>query len=244
MQDGWTKCLARQQANTEGLPACYSRPTDRKGKTDVHRENLRSEPAPVFRDVRLDVNVSKRKMKRKAKRKRSGSKTTPGHPRDLADLAALVLGNLTTDDPGSGTLMVFVWRGCAMTVKFPSDRRIYAPPGHEQSLDSTVHQIAAEIRVHMVPSELSTGEQIQAWLQALPRISIRVVPPKEIRIRRATSTAYESQADPKHSLESFRLMRTPPNPAHILDIEISHRRFTGFDTESCAMQSRVEFPPA
>jgi hypothetical protein len=42
----------------------------------------------------------------------------------------------------------------------------------------------------------------------------------------------------------FRLMRTPPNPAHILDIEISHRRFTGFDTESCAMGSRVEFPPA
>jgi hypothetical protein len=195
VQDGWTKCLARAAGNTEGLPACYSRPTDRKGKTDVHRENLRGEPAPVFSGVRLEVNVSKRKTKRKAKRKRSGSKTTPGHPRDLADLAALVLGNLTTDDPGNGALMVFVWRDCAMTVKFPSGRRIYAPPGHGQSLDSTVHQIAveaiteycqgagiavAEIRVHMVPSELSTGEQIQAWLQALPGISIRVVPPEEI----------------------------------------------------------------
>jgi hypothetical protein len=115
----------------------------------------------------------------------------------LADLAALVLSTVPTDDSGerNGTLMIFVWGDCAMTMKFPSGRRMYAPPGHGHSLHSTVHQIAiqaitdycegagiamAEIRVHMVPSELTTSEQIQAWLQALPGISVTFLPPDGI----------------------------------------------------------------
>jgi hypothetical protein len=38
----------------------------------------------------------------------------------------------------------------------------------------------AEIRVHMVPPEPSTGEQIFAWFQSIPGISISVLPPEEI----------------------------------------------------------------
>jgi hypothetical protein len=141
----------------------------------------------------LEVNVSKKKTKPK----RSDSETTPKHPRDIADLAALVLSNVPTDDSGevNGTLMIFVWRDCAMTIKFPSGRRMYVPPGHGQSLDSTVHEIAvqaithycqgagiavAEIRVHMVPPEASTSEQIFAWFQSIPGISISVLPPQGI----------------------------------------------------------------
>ena len=135
--------------------------------------------------------------KRKTKRERSDSKTTPDHPRDIADLAALVVSNLTSHEPGEedGTLMIFVWRDCAMTIKFPSGRRMYVQPGDGQSLDSTVHEIAvqaitkycqgagiavAEIRVHMVPPEASTSEQIFAWFQSIPGISISVLPPKKI----------------------------------------------------------------
>lgn len=135
--------------------------------------------------------------KKKTKRKRSGSKAMPKHPRDIADLAALVLSNLTTDDPGegNGTLMISVWRDCAMTIKFPSGRRMYVSPAHRQSLDATVHQLAveaitkycqgagiavAEIRVHMVPPEASTGEQIFAWFQSIPGISCTVLPPEGI----------------------------------------------------------------
>ncbi|HSY99995.1 MAG TPA: hypothetical protein VK788_10885 [Terriglobales bacterium] len=131
------------------------------------------------------------------KTEHSGSKATPTHPRDIADLAALVAGHLTSHEPGeeAGTVMIFVWRDCAMMVKFPSGRRMYAPAGHGHTLDSTVHEFAvgaitdycegagiamAEIRVHMVPLELSTGEQIHAWLQALPGISITLMPGKEI----------------------------------------------------------------
>ncbi|HEY1465036.1 MAG TPA: hypothetical protein VGF44_16585 [Terriglobales bacterium] len=61
--------------------------------------------------------------------------------------------------------------------------------------DSTVHELAvgairnycegdgiavAEIRVHMVPPELSTGDQILAWFQSIPSISITVLPYEEV----------------------------------------------------------------
>jgi hypothetical protein len=116
----------------------------------------------------------------------------------IAELAALVVNSFTPHEPGgeeNGTLMIFVWRDCAMTIKFPSGRRMYVQSGEGQSLDSTIHEIAvqaitkycqgagiavAEIRVHMVPPEASTGEQIHAWLQALPGISITVLPPEGI----------------------------------------------------------------
>jgi len=123
------------------------------------------------------VNVSKKKTKRKC----TGSKTTPEHPRDIAELATLVVSSFTPHEPRgeeNGTLMIFVWRDCAMTIKFPSGQRMYVQPGDGQSLDSTVHEIAvqaitkycqgvgiavAEIRVHMVAPEASTSEQIFAW---------------------------------------------------------------------------------
>ena len=131
------------------------------------------------------------------KREHCALNKTREHPRDIADLAALVVGHLTSHEPGeeNATVMIFVWRDCAMTVKFPSGRRIYAHAGHGHTLDSTVHDFAvgaiteycegagvavAEIRVHMVPAELSTGEQIHAWIQALPGISIAIMLPKEI----------------------------------------------------------------
>ena len=59
------------------------------------------------------------------------SNKTPEHPRDIAELAALVVGNLAPHQPGdeSKSLMIFVWRDWAMTVKFPSGRRMYVPPG-------------------------------------------------------------------------------------------------------------------
>jgi len=38
--------------------------------------------------------------------------------------------------------MIFVWRDCVMTIKFPSGRRMYASPRHGQNLDSTVHKLA------------------------------------------------------------------------------------------------------
>lgn len=132
----------------------------------------------------------------KRKGKRSGSATTPKHPRDSADLAALVLSDVTTDDPGEAnrTLMIFVWRDCAMAIKFPSGRRMYASPRHGQNLDST-HKFAvetistycqsagvavAEIRVHMVPPEASTREQILAWFQSIPGILMTVLAPEGI----------------------------------------------------------------
>ena len=121
---------------------------------------------------------------------------TPEHPRDIAELAALVVGNLTPHGRGdeSRSLMIFVWRDCAMTVKFPSEK-MYVAPGHGQTLDSTIHEVAvgaiteycrgagiavAEIRIHMVPPELSAGDQIFAWFQSIPGISIRVLPAEEI----------------------------------------------------------------
>lgn len=36
----------------------------------------------------------------KMKPEHSGSKATPNHPRDIADLAALLVSNLTSDKPG------------------------------------------------------------------------------------------------------------------------------------------------
>jgi len=126
--------------------------------------------------------------KRKSKRERSGSKTTSDHPRDIAELAALVVSSFAPHEPGgeeNGTLMIFVWQDCAMTIKFPSGRRMYVQPGDGQSLDSTVHEIAvqaitkycqgagiavAEIRVHMVPPEASTSEQIFAWFQSMQKL--------------------------------------------------------------------------
>ena len=121
---------------------------------------------------------------------------TPEHPRDIADLAALVVGNLTPHKPRdeSRSLMIFVWRDCAMTIKFPSEK-MYVAPGHSHTLDSTIHDVAvgaiteyckgagiaiAEIRVHVVPPEASTGEQIFAWFQSVPGISIRVLPAEGI----------------------------------------------------------------
>jgi hypothetical protein len=159
---------------------------------DRPQRTCAGEPAHGFSDVCLEVHVSKRETKRK----RSGSATTSKHPRDIADLAALVLSNVTTDDPGdaNGTLMIFVWRDCAMTIKFPSGRRMYASPRHGQNLDST-HRFAveaigtycqsagiavAEIRVHKVPPEARTRDQIFAWFQSIPGISITVLPPEGI----------------------------------------------------------------
>lgn len=134
--------------------------------------------------------------KKSTKHERSGSKSTPDHPRDIADLAALVVGNLTPYEPGheSRSLMIFVWRDCAMTVKFPSEK-IYVAPGHGHTLDGTIHEVAvgaiteycrgagiavAEIRIHIVPPELSTGDQVLDWFQSIPGISIRVLPPEEV----------------------------------------------------------------
>ena len=63
----------------------------------------------------------------------------PKHPRDIADLAALVLSSFKTDDAreGNRTLMIFVWRDCAMTVKFPSGRKNICLARGGQTLDST-----------------------------------------------------------------------------------------------------------
>lgn len=114
--------------------------------------------------------------------------------RELTELAAVLVTDLNDGDK-SESLMIFVWRDCAMTINFLSGRRMYVPPGHGQSLDSTVRQIAvqaitkycqgagiavAEIRVHMVPPEASTSEQIFAWFQSIPGISITILPLKEI----------------------------------------------------------------
>jgi hypothetical protein len=48
----------------------------------------------------------------KIKPELSGSKATPNHPRDIADLAALVVGHSTSHEPGheDGTVIIFVWR--------------------------------------------------------------------------------------------------------------------------------------
>jgi len=134
--------------------------------------------------------------KRNKKGEGSDLKTAPGHPRDIADLAALVVGNLTPHAPRdeSRSLMIFVWRDCAMTVKFPSEK-MYVAPGHEHTLDGTIHEVAvgaiteycrgagitvAEIRIHIVPPELNTGDQIFAWFQSIPGISVRVLPAEEV----------------------------------------------------------------
>ena len=127
----------------------------------------------------------------------SGSKAMPNHPRDIAELAALVVGNLTSDEPGEAgrSLMVFVWQDCAMTVKFPDGEKMYFVPDHGHTIHRTVHEVAvgaiteycqgagiavAEIRVHMVPPQASSGEQIFAWFRSIPGISISVLPPEEI----------------------------------------------------------------
>lgn len=123
---------------------------------------------------------------------------TPEHPRDIADLAALVVGHLgphESEEEEDGTLMIFVWRDCAMTIKFPSGRRMYARSQHGHTLDSMVDEFAvgviteycqsagiaiAEIRVHKAPTEASSPEQIFAWFQSIPDISITVFPPEGI----------------------------------------------------------------
>ena len=92
---------------------------------------------------------------------------TPEHPRDIAELAALVVSGLPPLEPGdSGSLIIFVWRDRTMTIKFPSGRRIYAHSRRGRSLDSIIHTTAveairtycqsvgiagAEIQVHKVP---------------------------------------------------------------------------------------------
>ena len=130
---------------------------------------------------------------------------TPEHPRDIAELAALVVGNLTSDEPGEAgrSLMIFVWQDCAITVKFPGGEKEYFAPDHGHTIDCTVHEVAvgaiteycqgagiavAEIRVHMVPPEASTSEQIFAWFQSIPGISITVLPPEGIGFGGARST--------------------------------------------------------
>ena len=137
--------------------------------------------------------------KKRTKRERADSKARPDYLRDIADLAALVVGRLAPHEPGheSRSLMIFVWRDCAMTVKYPDGQRMHAHPehGHTHTLDSAVHELAvgviteycegagiavAEIRVHMVPSQARTREQIFTWLQSIPGISISILPPKEI----------------------------------------------------------------
>ncbi len=81
-----------------------------------------------------------------------------------------------------------------MTIKFPSEK-MYVAPGDGHTLDSTIHEVAvgaiteycqgagiaaAEIRIHIVPPELSAGDQIFAWFQSIPGISISVLPPEEV----------------------------------------------------------------
>jgi hypothetical protein len=75
-------------------------------------------------------------VEKKGKRKPSGSKSTPDHPRDIADLAALVIGNLASDEPGEvgRSLMIFVWRDCAITVKFPGGEKMYFAPDHAHTI--------------------------------------------------------------------------------------------------------------
>jgi hypothetical protein len=120
----------------------------------------------------------------------------PEHSRDIAELAALVVSDLTSVGPeeGGGSLIVFVWRDCAMTIKFPSGRRMYAHSRDVHTLDSMVHEAAIgiteycrsagiavpEIRVHKVPPEAKTREQISAWFEAIPDISMTVYPLEEI----------------------------------------------------------------
>jgi hypothetical protein len=135
--------------------------------------------------------------KKRTKRERCDSKAMPNHPRDIAELAALVVGNLMSDEPGEAgrALMIFVWQDCAMTIKFPGGEKMYVVPDYGHTIDCAVHEVAvgaiteycqgagiavAEIRVHMVPPEASTGEQIFAWFQSIPGISISVLPPEEI----------------------------------------------------------------
>jgi len=135
--------------------------------------------------------------KGKSKREHPGPEKVPEHPRDIAELAALVVSDLTSVGPeeGGGSLIVFVWRDCAMTIKFPSSRRMYARSRHGRTLDSVVYGSAVgvineycrssgivvpEIRVHKVPPEASTREQISAWFQAIPDISITAHPLEEI----------------------------------------------------------------
>jgi len=123
----------------------------------------------------------------------SGPGKVPEHPRDIAELAALVVSDLTSVGPeeGGGSLIVFVWRDCAMTIKFPSGRRMYAHSRHVHTLDSMIHEAAVgiaeycrsadiaapEIRVHKVPPEAKTRDQISAWFQAIPDIALTVYPP-------------------------------------------------------------------
>jgi hypothetical protein len=143
----------------------------------------------------FEVKMSKQKTNRK-RSKRSGPKT-PEHPCDIAELAALVVGNLTSHGPGEedATLIIFVWRDCAVTIKFPSGRKMCVSPGPGFTLDRAVHELAVaaiseyseagafsvgEIRVHMVPSEARTSEQIFAWFQSIPGISVTVLPPEDI----------------------------------------------------------------
>ena len=130
--------------------------------------------------------------KDRSKREQSGSKKVPEHPRDIPELAALVASDLTSvgSEEGGGSLIVFIWRDCAITIKLPSGRRMYAHSRDVHTLDSMVHEAAIgiaeycrsagiaapEVRVHKVPPEASTREQISAWFQAIPDISITAFP--------------------------------------------------------------------
>jgi len=80
-----------------------------------------------------------------------------------------------------------------MTIRFPSGRRMYArSDGH--TLDSMVHELAvgaitaycrsagigeAEIRVYKVPPDAITPQQVFAWIQSVPGISITFCNPRE-----------------------------------------------------------------
>jgi hypothetical protein len=103
---------------------------------------------------------------------------------ELRDLAAVIIANVRREDNLRQNLIILIWRDCRMQINFPSGAKMDAGPG--RNLDTTIQMAIAgihhsnegpippKILLHKVPPELTTNEQILAWIETLPGFAIRL----------------------------------------------------------------------
>jgi hypothetical protein len=102
---------------------------------------------------------------------------------NLTDLAALIITDVIDEEfPENGYLTILVWQDCSTRIIFPSGSKMNVS-AFSRDLDATIkvalgsihhHCLEvgreAQISVHKVPANLTTEEQILAWIQSVPGI--------------------------------------------------------------------------
>jgi hypothetical protein len=99
------------------------------------------------------------------------------------DLAVLITAEVHSDNAPQN-VVVMIWRDCTARVTFPSGAKMDAGPG--RNLDTTIQMAIAgihhsnegpkapKIELHRVPPELTTNEQILAWMETLSGIAVEL----------------------------------------------------------------------